>query len=231
MELLYGTGNQAKLALMRRALADLDLKIVGLKELGVLVPEIVETGDSPLENARIKATAYYKLFHRPVFSCDSGLYFEGLPDDLQPGVHVRRVNGMQLSDDEMIAYYSGLALRYGRIRATYRNAVCFVFNESHLYESMAKQLSGKSFLMTSQPHPKRVKGFPLDSLSIDPETGKYFYDLPAERTDDSMLRKGFHQFFESTACRFCKTGKQTGRDLESIVSTRAGKSPEKHINK
>ncbi|WP_411675813.1 non-canonical purine NTP pyrophosphatase [Caproicibacter sp.] len=208
MELLYGTGNQAKLALMRRALADLDLKIVGLKELGVLVPEIVETGDSPLENARIKATAYYKLFHRPVFSCDSGLYFEGLPSDLQPGVHVRRVNGMQLGDDEMIAYYSGLALRYGRIRATYRNAICFVSDESHLYESMAKQLSGKSFLLTSRPHSKRVKGFPLDSLSIDPKTGKYFYDLPMDQADDPVWQSGIHQFFESMVHRLTARANQ-----------------------
>ena len=65
-----------------------------------------ETGNTPLENARQKAIAYYQVFKMPVFSCDSGLYFDEVPDEIQPGVHVRNVNGRCLSDDEMIAYYT-----------------------------------------------------------------------------------------------------------------------------
>lgn len=49
-----------------------------------------------------------KLFICPVFSCDSGLYFDNVPDEIQPGVHVRTINGKYLSDEEMLAYYTGL---------------------------------------------------------------------------------------------------------------------------
>ena len=112
MKLLFGTGNAAKLSVMRNRLKKIDIELIGLNDLraeGMDIPEIAETGSTPLENARIKALAYYRAFDMPVFSCDSGLYFDNVPDELQPGVHVRNVNGKCLSDDEMVEYYSGLA--------------------------------------------------------------------------------------------------------------------------
>ena len=109
MKILYGTGNPAKLSAMKRHLEPLDIEIIGLNDLGMKIPEVLEDGNTPLENARQKAKAYYKAFHIPVFSCDSGLYFENVPNEIQPGVHVRTVNGKYLTDDEMRLYYSGLA--------------------------------------------------------------------------------------------------------------------------
>ena len=100
--LLYGTGNPAKLSLMRKNLEQLQIEIVGLSDIDVAVPQADEDGDSPLENARKKAKCYYEAFQIPVFSCDTGLYFENVPEDKQPGVHVRRVNGKNLSDAEML---------------------------------------------------------------------------------------------------------------------------------
>lgn len=96
MKLLFGTGNPAKLSAMQSRLRQLDIELIGLDDLridGKVIPKVAETGKSPLENARLKAIAYYKAFHIPVFSCDSGLYFDNVPDEIQPGVHVRNVNG------------------------------------------------------------------------------------------------------------------------------------------
>ncbi|MGB4953690.1 MAG: non-canonical purine NTP pyrophosphatase, partial [Fusicatenibacter saccharivorans] len=106
MKLLYGTGNPAKLDAMRHRLAGLGIELIGLKDLGgVKQPEIIEDGKTPLENARKKAEAYFNALHMPVFSCDSGLYFENIALEDQPGVHVRTVNGKYLSDEEMTAHY------------------------------------------------------------------------------------------------------------------------------
>jgi len=196
MKLIYGTGNPAKLMFMREALAGLDIQIVGLSELSQPVPSVPETGASPLENARIKARAYFRAFGMPVFSCDSGLYFDNLPDALQPGVHVRNVNGRELTDEEMIAYYGGLAGQNGDLRARYKNAVCLVFDEAHIFESMADDLSGNTFLLTSRPHEKRIDGFPLDSISIHIPTGQYYYDLMEQPADDIVQSAGFHRFFQ-----------------------------------
>lgn len=196
MKLLYGTGNPAKLEHMRRRLAGLNIEILGLKDMDKEAPEIPENGSSPLENARQKALAYYHFYGIPVFSCDSGLYFEGVPEEIQPGVHVRTVNGRCLTDQEMLDYYSSLAKKYGNLKARYRNAICLVLDPEHIFESMDESLASKYFLLTAVPHSQiRHRGFPLDSLSVDPETGKYFYDLPEKKADPTAIEDGFLRFF------------------------------------
>ena len=135
----------------------------------------------------------------PVFSCDSGLYFENVPDEIQPGVHVRTVNGIYLSDEQMLAYYSGLAKRYGTLTAKYKNAICLVMDENHIYEAMESSMESEPFLLTDTPHSTiRKKGFPLDSLSVDIRTGQYFYDLATEELDKVAVEDGFLEFFEKT---------------------------------
>lgn len=200
MKILYGTGNLAKLASMKDRLEPLDIELIGLHDLiaeGKAISEVPEDGNTPLENARQKAIAYYEAFRVPVFSCDSGLYFDNVPDELQPGVHVRNVNGKCLSDDEMIEYYTGLVRQYGNLRARYRNAICFVRDKDHIYEAMEPSMESEPFLLTDRPHSTvRVKGFPLDSISVDIETGKYYYDLPPNRLKKVAVEDGFLQFFQ-----------------------------------
>lgn len=200
MKLLYGTGNQAKLSVMRSRLEKTGIELIGLSDLraeGKSVPEVAENGNTPLENARVKALAYYKAFQMPVFSCDSGLYFENVPDEIQPGVHVRNVNGKCLSDEEMMEYYAGLARRYGNLTAVYRNAICLVMDEEHIYESMDSSMESEKFLLTDKPHSAiRKKGFPLDCISVNMKTNKYYYDLTAGELDEFAVEDGFLQFFE-----------------------------------
>lgn len=196
MKILYGTTNRAKLEIMEEIVGPLGIRIIGLNDLALNIPLITETGKTPLENAQIKATAYYKAFHMPVFSCDSGLYFDELEDDKQPGVHVRRVNGRELSDDEMIQYYSSLAKQNGgQITGRYRNAIYLILNESAIYSSMDISLATEPFILTSKPHKKQVEGFPLDSLSRDIISGEYYYDLKRKDVSTSAMEDGFKRFF------------------------------------
>lgn len=196
MKLLYGTGNPAKLSAMQRRLEGLDIELMGLKDIKMQIPEIKEDGRTPLENAGKKALGYYEAFHMPVFSCDSGLYIDGLPEELQPGVHVRTVGGKYLSDEEMIAYYGGLAEKYGNLTARYRNAICLVLDEAHIYEAMEESMASDPFIITSKPHSKiRKKGFPLDSLSLDIKTGTYYYDRTEEELEQFAVEDGFLDFF------------------------------------
>lgn len=200
MRLLYGTGNPAKLDAMKRRLEKLGIELIGLHDLkaeGATVPAVPEDGNTPLENARQKAVAYYKAFQMPVFSCDSGLYFDNVPEEIQPGVHVRTVNGNYLSDEQMLEYYSGLAKQYGNLTARYKNAICFVMDENRIYEAMEPSMESERFILTDTPHSAiRKKGFPLDSISLDRKTGQYFYDLPAEKLDQVAVEDGFLEFFQ-----------------------------------
>ena len=195
-QLLYGTTNPGKLASMRRMLCALPVAVLGLRDVRPDWPAVEEQGRSPLDNARQKALAYHACTHLPVFSCDSGLYLEGVPDAEQPGIHARRVAGRALTDEEMIAHYAGWAVRMGgRITARYRNAICLVMPDGTAHARMDDTLAGAPFHLAAVPHAQRTPGFPLDSLSIHIPTGRYWFDLPESFDQLLTLDAGFSAFF------------------------------------
>lgn len=194
MKILYGTTNKAKLDLMRRAVSTLEIEVIGLDDLDVKIPDVPEIGSTPLENAEIKARAYFEAFKMPVFSCDSGLYFDGLKDDEQPGIYVRRVGGRELNDAEMTEHYAALSLRHGgNIIGRYRNAIYLILDEDRHYSSMDISIATEPFILASKPHEKSVQGFPLDRLSKDIESGEYYYDMdcPTLTTDTEAGLRAF----------------------------------------
>ncbi len=200
MKLLYGTTNNGKLQAMKNALKDFDIELIGLNDLEGELPQIKEDGATPLENAEIKARAYFDAFHIPVFSCDSGLYFEELTPEEQPGLQVRRIGGKELTDEEMIEYYASLAEKYGgKITGRYRNAIYFILDEDRHFSSMDMSIATEPFVLVTRPHAKRVKGFPLDSLSVDIATGKYYYDLEVKDVSTSV-DDGVRAFFREVFC-------------------------------
>lgn len=203
MKILYGTTNQAKLESMKRITKSLGVEIIGLNDLKQPLPVIEESGKNPLENAKIKAKTYFETFSMPVFSCDSGLYFDDLEDSLQPGTHIRRVNGKELTDEEMIIYYSNLARNYnGKLIGKYKNAIYFIVDESTHFFSMDEALDTESFMLVSEPHEKRIKGFPLDSISMDIASGQYYYDIIEKTVDQSAIEQGFLTFFTKALAEF-----------------------------
>lgn len=184
MKLLYGTKNPAKLAAMRNQLKDLPIEIVGLADLKLPIPKVVEDGTTLLENAGKKAKTYYEAFNMPVLACDTGLYFENLPENLQPHTHVRRVQGNYLTDEEMKTYYGSLAERYGALRAYYRHGICLIMDKDHIWEREDASTESERFLLSPEASRRIEKpGFPLDSMSVDLETGMHFYDVSEEKLE------------------------------------------------
>ena len=114
MQLLYATGNDSKICNMRYRLTGYDIEIITPKDLGIHI-DVDESGSTPIENARLKAMAYYEKTGLPTLAADSGLYVDDIPADAQLGLFVRRVKGKTLSEEEMIEHYSNLAARYGRM--------------------------------------------------------------------------------------------------------------------
>lgn len=203
LSIIYGTQNCAKLEYMRQLVSDLPIEVNGLSS---NLSSIEESGNSPIENAKIKALTYYKILKQPVFSCDSGLYFKDLPEILQPGTYVRRVDGKVLSDEEMINYYSKLAkINGGQLTAYYQNAICLVWNEELIFEYSGEYIASEPFLILDQPHSKVVTGFPLDSLSAEIVSGQYYYDLDSYNYSDSKTASGFCAFFNRVLCKLQRT--------------------------
>jgi len=195
--LLYGTSNKSKIRVMNDYVASLDIEILSLDDISTPLPDIDETGSSPLENARIKALAYYKALSIPVFSCDSGLYIDELPDARQPGVYVRRINGRRLNDAEMITHYASIAEEFGgSVTARYQNAICLVLSETAVYEYAGPDIASRRFKIVTKPHPTLHEGFPIDSLSVDIQSGMYYYDIGTGQEKYFAFNEGFAGFFK-----------------------------------
>lgn len=195
MKILYGTSNKSKVEHMRFMLKGLPITILGLNDVNLKTINIIEDGKTPLENAKKKALAYYDAYRMPVFACDSGLFLEGFRNELQPNVNVRRRYGKKLDDEEMILHYSGLAQNNGgEIIAWYKNAICLVKSETECIEHQEWDIASERFIISEKPYHKRREGFPLDSLSIQLKTGKYYLENDSFREDKEMAN-GFRQFF------------------------------------
>ena len=50
--------------------------------------------------------------------------------------------------------------------------------------------------MSIEPSAIRKKGFPLDSMSIDMKSNKYYYDLAADELERLAVQDGFLLFFQ-----------------------------------
>ncbi len=200
MKILFGTTNQGKLDNMRKILGKIDIEVIGLNDLNLDIPFVDETGETPLENARLKSKAYFKAFGYPVFSYDSGLYFVDEVKVKQPATYVRRYLGYEMNDDEMIEHYSRIAEdNGGKIKAQYINGISYVVNDEVCYEYQGDEISVDPFYITSTPHSRRVDGFPLNSISMEIESGQYFYDMkPVDNNRPSKWEKGVLDFFQSS---------------------------------
>ena len=195
MNLLYGTTNKSKLRTMQARVVSLGIKLLSLTDVSAPKLHIEENGNSPLENARIKARAYFDALQTPLFSCDSGLYIEGLPDARQPGINVRGP-GDHMTDADALAYYASLATEMGgKMVAQYINAICFIDQHGKVHEYMGESIASKKFYLVDTPHAIRKEGFPLDSLSVHIPSGEYYYDLE-DGWDDEY--SGFVDFFKRT---------------------------------
>ena len=123
-----------------------------------------------MENAYIKAKAYYEATKIPTIGMDCNLFIEELPDEKQPGTHVRRINGKELNDEEMIKYYTNLVRENGeRLTAKWVYGMVICSKKGIEKYSWSKD----HFYFIDKPSKNRNPGYPLDSITIIPEFNKY----------------------------------------------------------
>lgn len=183
MQVLFATTNPAKVKKYRDLLKEKGIELVTIKDLDFKL-DIDENGKDAIENAYIKAKTYYDKTKIPTIGMDNNLFIEELPEEKQPGTHVRRINGKELNDDEMITYYTNLVKEnYGKLTAkwVYGMVICsdngvnkFSWSKDHFY-------------FVDKPCEKRNSGYPLDSITIVPEFNKYLAELTEE--DKEVYKK------------------------------------------
>lgn len=179
MKVLIGTTNPSKIPRFEGFLTGCDVEFYTLNDLNI-TGEPEEVGRTPIENAEIKARYYGQFFDRVICN-DSGLYFDCLPldDSRQPGLNIRTPQSRaRMTDEEAIEYYSSLVHELGgKVLAYYMDGIA-VYNRGKVYTFMETGESNRAsaFYMVETPSPKRQKGWPLNSLSINRNTNDYFVD-------------------------------------------------------
>lgn len=177
-EILFATGNKSKAKRFTKGLLANDIKVLTLEDVNINI-EVEENGTTAIENALIKARAYAKETNLPVFAMDDTLYLENVPEDKQPGMYVRRVNGKRLTDEEMIEYYSNLAKEYGTnglITGRWIYGMALISNGHEYTYTWSKE----NFYITSTPSKIINPGYPLNTISINIKLNKYFTDMTEE---------------------------------------------------
>ena len=179
MKVLIGTTNPSKIPRFEGFLTGCDVEFYTLNDLNI-TGEPEEVGITPIENAEIKARYYGQFFDRVICN-DSGLYFDCLllDDSRQPGLNIRTPQGRaRMTDEEAIQYNSSLVHELGGKGLAYYMDGIAVYNRGEVYTFMETGESNRAsaFYMVETPSPKRQKGWPLNSLSINRKTNDYFVD-------------------------------------------------------
>ena len=180
MKYLLATTNKAKIRRYGTALKDHGIELITLNDLNIDV-EVDENGNNPIENAIIKATTYNKITGLITIALDDGLFLDNVPEEIQPGTHVRRVNGKRLNDNEMIEHYISLVNEYGNsgeLNGYFIKGVAIVDgNDIYTFENKSdRKFSNKKSKVIDE-------GYPLASIQIVEPFGKFKSELTKEEED------------------------------------------------
>ena len=158
-KVLFATENESKAKRFRKGLLKNNIEIITINDIDKKV-NIEENGKNAIENALM----------------DDNLYIEDIPEDKQPGMYVRRVNGKRLNDNEMIEYYSNLAHQYGKdgkLTCKWVYGIVVIKNGKEFTYTWNKE----DFYIVDKPSDKINPGYPLDTISINKKLNKYFTDI------------------------------------------------------
>lgn len=100
MDFILASKNKHKLKELNRILLPLGVNIKLESDLGIVLPEVDETGITFEENAELKARSACKASGLPAIADDSGMCVDGL--DGAPGVYSARFAGEEQDDEANI---------------------------------------------------------------------------------------------------------------------------------
>ncbi len=174
-KVLIATTNIGKFNIYKAVFDELDIECTNLKELGITL-EVEENGKDEVENAVIKAKAYHEITNMPVLANDSGLVIDKFSAENQPNAMVRRFNGKELSDQELLEIYIQKLNEVGGASTGHYNVALAIINERG--ELFTEVFQPKRYFV-SKPSPVVNKGVPLSSLAYDSVSGKYMSEMTA----------------------------------------------------
>jgi len=160
-EFVIATNNPGKLREVKALLSDTGINILELNKVltSKQIPEIVETGQTYRENARLKAQTIGDLTNRPTLADDSGLEIKAL--DNFPGIHSARwYSGTD--QERNLALLNKLKQIKDR-QARYVSLICLYLPEQNQFIYARGELKGQIGLKTAG---NGVAGFGYDPIFI-----------------------------------------------------------------
>jgi len=192
MKVLFATTNPAKVKKYEEELKKKGVELLTLKDLNLNL-HVNENGKNAIENAYIKAKAYYEVTGITTIGMDNNLFIEELAEEKQPGTHVRRINGKELNDEEMIEYYTNLVRENGgKLTAKWVYGMAIYDGKKEKTYTWSKE----NFYFVDKPSPKRNPGYPLDSIHIVPQFNKYLVELTKEERNNYKDHKSDDEVIE-----------------------------------
>ncbi len=188
--IFFATKNKYKIKNMKDRLKEYE--IVTPYDLNIDI-NIEENGTNVIENALIKAKAYFNVVNMPTIATDSALYVDKFVK--QPGLYVRRINGNVMTDDELEAYYQNELNKIGGKSSAY-----YITGVAFIQDSFVKciELKEDEFLFTSTLYKGKKNNDPLGRLEYDEKLQKYFCQLAKndKKNREYTFDKKLKQFIE-----------------------------------
>lgn len=131
--------------------------------------DVIEDEESLVENAKKKAKAYYSEYKKYlkekflIMTTDEALYIDGLNDEEQPGIYVRRFDGLNRAEDqEVIDKYTSFVKKMGgEVRAKWVYSL-IVFDGKNYYDYSWDEI----VLFGDTLHLPITKGYVLNNITI-----------------------------------------------------------------
>lgn len=188
MRIIAATKNNGKIREIAEILGELDIEVVSQADAGIDV-EILETGTTFVENARIKAQAVSLLCDEAVLADDSGLCVDAL--DGAPGVFSARYSGENATDSEntqkLLSALSGVTNR----DAYFESAIVLIFPDGRELCASGR-VAGR---ITTEPYGS--SGFGYDPVFFSNELGKTFGEATDEEKNKVSHRaRALKELFE-----------------------------------
>ncbi|MBI4835938.1 MAG: non-canonical purine NTP pyrophosphatase [Candidatus Abawacabacteria bacterium] len=187
MDILLATSNPGKINRYAELLARLNpnIRLLVPADVGIDDIRVQETGVNEVENAKLKAKAYWEALatdkKMPCLAGDTGTYLENVLPDEQPGMYSRRISGAGDSysldgDETMAKHYQALCHKYGgKIPGFYLDGHC-IYEQDHWMTMQNKRF----FVLTEKVVGPISKGFPMLSMIQGKITGKYINEMSHE---------------------------------------------------
>ena len=138
---------------------------------------VVEDGETLKENAQKKAKAYYDEYKKylgdtifSIITTDEALYIDGLSDEEQPGLFVRRFGGVhakRATDEEVVEKYTSVIKNLGgKVNAKWVYSLVMCDGESFYDYTWEEPV-----LFSDTPHYPITKGYVLNNITIVKKIG------------------------------------------------------------